>query len=117
MAAPALTGRANALKCQTVMAEWASCGNIVASVGQRAPCGSGIISYTISAFIVGCTTRRNTNASSLLRAPSVSVVANTISAIIVVARAFGWDGSASVGCRTPSVTHNESDAVSATVIG
>ena len=116
--APGVTDFANALTSLAVMVVRASGGDIVTSVGQRAPVGSGLEGDTSSAAIGVNTTARNSNASVLDGAPGESSGADALTSSAVVVRgerASFRKSVASVGYRTPAESDLESDASSAIV--
>ena len=118
LSAPRITGLANTFASLTVMVVGASGGNVVASVGQRAPAGSGLESNASGAVIVSETTRRNFDAGELSNTPNVVGRAQTFESLTVVAcRASGGNVVTVVGNRAPSSSSVEGQTVSAAVVG
>ena len=69
---PRVASLAHALSGLAVVVVGASCGDVVAGVGKRAPAGSGLEGDASTAVVVGQTTRRNGDASELSDAPNRS---------------------------------------------
>ena len=69
----------------TVVVVGASGGDVVASVGQSTPAGSGLEGDAFGAVVVGQTTRRNLDASELGDAPNVVSRAQALKGLAVVA--------------------------------
>lgn len=99
---PAESGRTQTLKSGAVMAVRAISGDVVARVSDRAPSSSGVVGQTVSAVVISCAARRNTDASELTSAPGVSGGAQTFSGLAVVeVGAFSGDVITGVGGGAP----------------
>lgn len=117
--APGLSLRADTLASRAVvLAELGTIHReIVASVESSTPASASYEAQTVTAKVMGVAAARNPRALEGARAKSEAGLAHTISAAIVVARAFSRYDSASVLGNTPASSEYESHAVATTIAG
>ena len=101
-----------------VMVKRAGGGDVVTSVGQRAPGGSFIEAQALSAVVVSGTTRWDLNARVVERAPGLAGRADAVvGGAVVVERTVLVDGVTRVSGSAPGPSGEEGQTVSAVVGG